>query len=542
MPIELAVDDTTHVLSAIYHPRDRLEPLSRDVLVDAVNACGWNEAVLDDGLVSIFLRSCLTENDTVKLPVGTLLDGSFDVQVEPDHMSAQIIVEPPRGGAAVTETQVRAALAERGIVAGVLDDALREAIEKGTGSPVTIALGREATSGKPAAFENLIESPRQHHAKEVDEDDDNARIDYRDMGSLALVKAGDPLMRRTPAVQGEAGFDITGKVIDPIPVNDVPFAPNLSGAALSPDDPDLLVATIAGAPRMMQHGVAVSSLVEIESVDLNTGNVELDGTLRVKGDITMGMKVKVSGDVIVHGTVEAAEIHADGNITIDGGVIGMRETVSADGQGQSRAAHLICGGAVKARFVSNAEIDAKGSVTVEREVRQSFIDAGDSVIVGHPGSQNGVITGGRVRALKSVQAGSIGSMSAAPTDVCVGLDPHAHAKRAALQRKRKDLTDQKEKLEKLVLFLAANPAKNVNGMGDRARETLKKAVADVAQLDIEEAELNKQLEPRADAFIVARKRFYAGVFLHIGNKAYEFREDRGGCKAGLSSEGEIVFH
>jgi uncharacterized protein (DUF342 family) len=540
-PVELVVDDETRVLSAVYQPNENVPPPTRDSLEHAAKNHGWDASVLTNELVALFLDACVTQTGKVLLPVGALLDGSFELHIDHNHMHAVLSIEPPRGGVAVTEAQIRAALAEQGVVAGILDDVLQSAAERGSAVALCIAEGRAPTHGTPARFESLIESPREAHADEGDAVDDNVRIDYRDMGSLTLVKPGDPLMRRTPAVQGTPGFDLTGKVLEPAEAKDTPFADKLDGAAPAEDDPNLLVATLSGAPRLLPTGVSVNPLVEIESVNLDTGNIELDGSLRVKGDIAMGMKVRVSGDIIVSGTIEAAEVHADGNITVNGGIIGMTQTVSTDGQEQSRAARLSSGGAVKARFVSHAEIDAGQTVTVEREVRQSIIDAGESVMVGRPGSQNGVITGGRIRAMKSVQAGTLGSMSSTPTEIHVGINPHAHAKLAELQERRKDLNDQKEKLEKLVIFLQTNPKKNVDGVGERARETLKKIIADMADLNTEEVELNQTLEPQAGAFVAATKRVYGGVTLHIGNKAREFREDQPGSKAMLNGDGEIAL-
>jgi uncharacterized protein len=475
------------------------------------------------------------------------IDGSFELHIEDDRMSATLFVEAPRGGAAITEEQVRATLADRSVVAGILDAALRQAIEHPDGMGVRIAAGQEPVSGEPAFFTSLIESPQQRRAEaetqEEDEQDDGtyARIDYRDMGSLILVKPGAPLMRRTPPVPGTPGFDITGKVLEPTTLEDPPFAEPLPGAAISADDPNLLVAAIAGAPKVMPHGVSVASLVEIEAVDLDSGNIDFDGTLRVKGDIVAGMKVRVTGDVVVTGTIEAAEVHAGGNIMVNGGIIGMTETVATDGQGQSRSARLVCGGMVKARFILHAEIDAAKMVAAEREIRQCFVDSGESVVVGPPGGQNGVIVGGRVRAMTSVQAGVIGSSGAVRTEVQVGLDPHVHAQRAALQKKRQDLTEQQAKLEKLVMFLHANPQKDVDGVGDRARKTYKQTFSDMEALKAEEAELVKALQPKPDAYVAARKTIHSGVQIRVGHKAREFREDYPGGKARIGHDGEIAM-
>ncbi|MGN6579144.1 MAG: DUF342 domain-containing protein [Bordetella sp.] len=474
------------------------------------------------------------------------IDGSFELHIEDDRMSATLLVEAPRGGAAVTEEQVRVALADRGVVAGILDAELREAIARSEGIGVCIAAGQQPMPGEPATFTSLIESPRQHRAEAGDPDDDEqddgtfARIDYRDMGSLVLVKPGAPLMRRTPPVPGTPGFDIAGKVIDPPTLEDPPFAQPLPGAAVSADDPNLLVAAIAGAPKVMPRGVSVASLVEIEAVDLDSGNVDFDGTLRVKGDILAGMKVRVTGDVVVTGTIEAADIHAGGNIMVNGGIIGMTETVATDGQEQSRSARLVCGGMVKARFILHAEIDAAKMVAAEREIRQCFVDSGESVVVGPPGGQNGVIVGGRIRAMTSVQAGIIGSTGAVRTEIQVGLDPHVHARREALQTKREDLTEQQAKLEKLVMFLHANPQKDVDGVGDRARKTYRQTFTDLDALKAEEAELIKALQPKPNAYVAARKAIHSGVQIRVGHKAREFREDHPGCKVRIGQDGEIA--
>ncbi|WP_019938079.1 DUF342 domain-containing protein [Bordetella sp. FB-8] len=477
-----------------------------------------------------------------------LIDGSFELHIEDDRMSATLFVEPPRGGQAVTEAQVRAALAGRGVVAGILDDALRQAVERHDGLSTRIAAGRKPVAGKSAFFTSLIESPRQHH-DEDDENDENdgqddgtyARIDYRNMGSLILVKPGAPLMRRTPAVPGTPGFDITGKVLDPAKIEDPPFALPLPGAKPSAEDPDLLVAEIAGAPKVMPRGVSVASLVEIEAVDLNSGNIDFDGTLRVKGDILAGMMVRVTGDVFVSGTIEAAEVHAGGNITVNGGIIGMTETVSTDGQEQSRAARLVSGGMVKARFILHAEIEAAQMVAAEREIRQCFVDSGDSVVVGPPGGQNGIIVGGRVRAMTSVQSGVIGSTGAVQTDIEVGLDPRAHAHLTALQQKRQGLAEQQAKLEKVVMFLHANPQKDVDGIGDRARKTYKQTFTDLEALKAEEAELIAALQPKPDAYVAARKTIHSGVRIRVGHKQREFREDYPGGKVGIGQDGEIAM-
>ena len=130
---------------------------------------------------------------------------------------------------------------------------------------------------------------QQPRPAQIENEDD--RVDLRDLGSLLLVNPGTALMRRTPAKPGKDGMDVLGKPIAADPVVDMPFAVDLSGVAADPNDPNRLLAVIAGSPRVLPNGVSVSPVVDVEAVDLHSGNVTFDGSLRVSGDIRTGMSV-----------------------------------------------------------------------------------------------------------------------------------------------------------------------------------------------------------------------------------------------------------
>ena len=177
---------------------------------------------------------------------------------------------------------------------------------------------------------------------------------------------------------------------------------------------------------------------------------------------------------------------------------------------------------------------------MEREIRQSSIAAGGSVNVGAPNTQQTAITGGHTRALHSVRAGTIGSPAGVPTLVQAGLDPHADIKRSALTRKRLKMNEEKAKLEQLLLFLHANPGRAGGDVVERARNTHTKLGRDLIELDEEEAQLIRDLQPLHTATIIAARRFCGGTKIQVGNRMQEFLEDQVGGKAGLE-EGEIVI-
>jgi len=508
---------------------------SWDTLAAAAVAQGWGAEALDSQAVLTFIDLCRHATETVQGPVGQVIDGSLELELDAARMSALLTLLPPKGGKPVTLEAVRQVLAERGIVHGILEQELIDAVTQGRRETTQIARGTPPTRGTPTRFESLLDrlKPRGQDIDEL------AQVDYRDLGSLLLVTPGMPLMRRTPPLPGVDGTTVLGEPILPEELPDTPFASDLPGAAVDPEDPLLLRAAIAGTPTLVSHGVQVNPMVEVDAVNLSTGNIHFEGSLLVRGDIAATMEVHVTGDVVVNGTMEAALVEAGGNVTVKGGIIGLGEALQ-DAAAAARTARIVCGGALRAKFIENAVISAGKDVDVEREVRQSSIAAGGGVNVGPPNTQQSAITGGQTRAMQAVRAGTIGSPSGIPTLVQAGLDPHADIKRAALARKRQKMHEEKSKLEQLLMFLKANPQRAPGDVADRARNTHVKLSQDLLALDAEEAQLVLDLQPLASATIQAARRFCSGVTIQVGNKVQEFLEDQIGGKAAVE-EGQIVI-
>jgi uncharacterized protein (DUF342 family) len=522
--VSVAVDDDEP------RPNVNADLPSWDTLAAAAIAQGWGAEALDSQAVLTFIDLCRHANETVKAPVGQVIDGSLELELDAERMSALLTLLPPKGGKPVTLEAVRQVLAERGIVHGILEQELIDAVTQGRRETTQIARGTPPTRGTPTRFESLLDrlKPRGQDIDEL------AQVDYRDLGSLLLVTPGMPLMRRTPPLPGVDGSTVLG---EPILPNELPDTP--SGAAVDPEDPLLLRATIAGTPTLVSHGVQVNPLVEVDAVNLSTGNIHFEGSLLVRGDIAATMEVHVTGDVMVNGTMEAALVEAGGNVTVKGGIIGLAEALQ-DATAAARTARVVCGGALRAKFIENAVISAGKDVDVEREIRQSSIAAGGSVNVGPPNTQQSAITGGQTRAMQAVRAGTIGSPSGIPTLVQAGLDPHADIKRSALARKRQKMHEEKSKLEQLLMFLKANPQRAPGDVADRARNTHVKLSQDLLALDAEEAQLVLDLQPLASATIQAARRFCGGATIQVGNKVQEFLEDQIGGKAAVE-EGQIVI-
>ncbi len=505
---------------ACFAPEAGRLPPDRAALEALLAEHGWAGARLDQGAVVAFLTQCQLTDREVDAVIGCVMDGAFELEITADKLQLLLTLMPPEGGRPIAEEDIAAAAASMSVVALLDSAAIRVALEAGSCENREIARGVAPVQGEPARFESLVRKPRP---AQIENEAD--RVDLRDLGSLLLVNPGTALMRRTPARQGKDGMDILGKPIAADPIVDTPYAADLTGVSADPNDPNLLLAVIAGSPRVLPNGVIVSPVVDVEAVDLHSGNVTFDGSLRVSGDIRTGMSVRVTGDVVVQGTIEAARVEAGGDVIVKGGIIGRAET--SHGNDPNEVASVRTKGAVHARYIQNAIVEAATEVVVESGIRQSDVSAGERVTVGTPTGQ-GSISGGRTRALQSVSTAILGAPAGTATTVQVGLNPFADEQKAELESRRRKVLEDQAKLQQLVSFFAKHPERAQGDVREKARATMYKINRDLFELDAEIARLSEQIKPSDDAVIAVSRRIHGGVTLQVGHKVLKVMEDKSG--------------
>jgi uncharacterized protein (DUF342 family) len=523
--LRVSLDEGTRQLLAAFAVTPGQLPPDRTGLQEALASGGWAEAKLDSAAIDTFLAQCqrATEGTPIEAWIGELTDGYFELSISSDNLSVRLNLLPPQGGRAVTRDDIRTALAERGIAAEPDRETLRGAFEAGLCDGLEIVAGRAPLPGTPARFESLL-APR----KPLVAEDENGRIDLRDLGSLLLVNPGTPLMRRIPARQGTDGVDVFGKIVAAVPAADPPFADGLTGVAPDPSDPEVLLAAISGSPALSAQGASVSPVVDVAAVDMHSGNVTFDGTLRVNGDIKTGMTVRVTGDVIVTGTIEAAHVEAGGNVVVKGGIIGKVEGAHQGSESATAEARVRCKGSLHARFIESAVVEAGTEVKVESGIHQSDVAAGHSIVAGSPKGGQGNITGGRCRAQLAVRTAVLGAAAGTATVVQVGTNPYAEAEKAEAEAQRHQLETEQGKVQQLVSFFAKHPEKAVGDLREKARATLFKLTRDSIELNARLAKLAENLRPSPEAVIEVSRRIHGGVSLQIGQKSMKIMEDKPG--------------
>ncbi|MDB5774975.1 MAG: polymerase [Herbaspirillum sp.] len=554
-PLIFELDETSGALKVTYTPASAsrnppadgttgaaeagldAEPLNLLACREAMAKQGFGAYWVDEDALAGFIRACELAKEPTAMTIAHRRDGEFKLDVSDDLMSARLTLIAPCGGNAVTQNVIDAMRAQN-IVHGILQAELDAALAAGACENLVIARGQWPVEGSPCYFTSLLDdhSPEPEEDDEAgdDEEDDDrfAIIKYRDLGFILLVEAGDELMRRTPPVPGVNGTDVNGNPVPAVPMHEIRFSDKIVGAEPHPDDPDLLVATISGQPTEIKHGVIVNPVVEIENIDLTTGNIDFKGTVSINGDIKAGMTVKVTGDVIVKGLVEAAEIHAGGNVSVTGGIIGHAVTQASSLSTAAGApfanARVVCGGSLQALFAEQAYVQAAESILIKGNARQCELIAGKQVVVGKGGGvKTGQIVGGRVHAANLIHASWAGTSAGAKTELQVGSDPFLATQLAALEVSYKKKLEEIDQVIKLMAFLKQNPKKAENGVGEKVDGTRKQLLADSKALFEEQIALKEKLVSVDQARVKITKGIYEGVEVRIGKLLWPVTSDLG---------------
>ncbi len=523
-------------LLALYTPTDsKRATIDEAWVLQNIDNNGYADWQLFANAVTDLVRMYNSAPAPFSLEIGECHDGTFTISVPPDLMSAVLTITPPRGGAKVTSEEIYRFLRERKIVAGILDDVLAAAIAEGEALNLTIAQGREPVPGSDSQFVSLIPEMRDRRPQSADND----IVDYRELGDIISVKAGDPLMRRLPPSHGEPGVNVLG---DSLPASDgreLPFAENLNGAEFSPEDSDLLVAAIAGQPILLPCGVMVEPVIKLKDVDLTIGNLHFEGSINITGDIKDGMEVRASGDITVGGIIEAAVVEADGDIEIKGGIIGHTNEHSDNGDTGYSVARVKAGRKLSAMFVEHAVVEAGGDILVRELAMQSELTAGNSIVVGEKGARKGHIIGCICRAGSLIKAIIVGSPAGVSTRLEVGTDPYVAEKIAAVKQQVQEKDHQVEEAGKSLVYMRENPDHYEAELVTQKEEDYKRLQAELMELVGRKKRLQKRIEVIEYARVEVERTAYYGVQIAVGEKSLQIDEDTHGIMFQADQDGNV---
>ncbi len=439
-----------------------------------------------------------------------ILDLSEDNMICSGHF-----LPPSDKGAVCSETDIYAALKGKGVIYGIKDDVIKGYLRnREYFKDIVFAEGKEPVQGKDAEIEYFFNTDLK--ARPTLKEDGS--VDFFNLNIINHCTDGELLARLHREVPGVYGSDVLGGRIKPKDIRKrvLRFGRNIR---LS-EDKNEIFATCDGHVSLVEGRVFVSNVMQVENVDVATGNIEYEGNVQVNGNVATNFSIKARGNVEVRGVVEGAEIEAGGNITIARGMNGMSRGV------------LKAGGNVIAQFIENSTVEATGYVEAG-SIMHSQIYAGTEV---HVGGKRGFISGGKVAATTLVEAKILGSDMGTDTVVEIGISP-------TIKRRHKELEEiidnNNKTLARAIPILEAAREKFETGkeMSPEQIDNIKGLAAVVKEKKKEQHGCYEELEQitalladEKKASVVVRDTVYPGVKVAISDVSKIIKEPVQYCR------------
>ncbi len=290
--------------------------------------------------------------------------------------------------------------------------------EKPWENSIIIARGKEAVTGRNASVEYHF---KINYLKAGNEKDDGT-IDYKDRGDIPHVSPGDLLVEKTPLTPKKNGYDIFGNEILAPDVKDIPIRTG-NGACFS-DDGLKILAKAEGQPQLTFDGKisVIQEKIIKGNVGLETGHVNFDGNLIVRGVVKPDFKIKCAG--LTTKEIGAATIIATGDIIVQGGINGA--TIKTEGS-------------VYAKYISNSKISAYGDVIVTKEIIESQVQTSGRCSTG-----KGKFISSNISSKLGIETGDIGTEKSIPCILKIGADDHLNIEIKEIELETKKLNELNE--------------------------------------------------------------------------------------------------
>jgi hypothetical protein len=440
-------------------------------------------------------------------------DKQYKIEVAEDRMSAYLTFHPSAGDQqyVVDPQDIENDLRARNVTYGIDVDLLNEvAITREFNKPYIIAKGDVPTEPIPGYVEYKFKTTKDYKP----EVDDQGNVNFHKLSVISNITDGDLLAVLTQTVPGESGKNLSG--IEISAKKSKPIRIKYGKNTKPNDDKTELYATKSGLVKIVDDKIIVNNVYEVpNNVGNSTGDIDFDGSVVVQGNVITGFSVIAKGDIEVMGVVEGATVIAGGNIVLHSGIQGMgKSQIETGGDLQTKfieQADVICGGDIHSEAILHSNVSCRGEVSVD--------------------GKKGLISGGKIRAGTSVTCRTLGSHMGTATEIEVGIDPAMMEEYNELRKNLPKLTEEAEKLEKVIVLL--NKRKEMIGNLDHEKsEMYKSAVRNKVFLTNKVAtsqkrvnELQEEVENRNAGIVKVSGIMYTGVRIGIGSIYYYVKEE-----------------
>ncbi len=451
------------------------------------------------------------EGDSFSAFVVPYRDSRIEVAVSEDGMSATLLLERGDGaGKTLGPEAVNQALSSAGVVRGIdaaaIADALSAAAGSGSAGPAVVARGEPPVAGGSFSVRWLVHLAS---GKGVTVKSDG-KADFKNQDRFVAVAEGAPIVEIVKqGVDGRAGFDVTGKVLDPEKAAAVDIAHDDSVREEPIEGGVRLTAARMGEISFDGTLLKVNALHALKgNVDLSTGNINFPGEVRISGGVKPGFAVIGGGDVSIGEAAEAALVSAGGRVAVGQGVIG-------GGKGIVRARRGIDAG-----FVEQATLLAVEDIRVKNGCLQCQVKTNGKLrLVG----EKGHLIGGVCRARFGIEAVNVGSERGTRTEISFGQDYLVKDQIESIEREIDKAKAALAELEKKMKAMEASGAKL-----DAARAEKVRLMKLMEKTGMKLFTLREKFEEHNESEVRVRGSAFPGVVLESHGRYFEVKQKRAG--------------
>lgn len=423
--------------------------------------------------------------------------------ISEDEMTCDIVNIPDENS--VTEEQIYQVLQENGIVHGIDKEAVAY-IASGKAEKVEVipvAKGSRPTEGPEGWYEFLFRKEVARTPKKLDD----GTVDYQSVEWFEIVKKDQVVAKYHSADVGECGYTVTGKEI---------LAPRgkekkmLHGQGFHVDGNDY-IASITGRIELREDEILISSVYVFDEITRATGNVDLDGSVYIKGNVGSNTKIKATGDIVVDGFIESAVIES-------GTSIFLRNGINAARKGLIKAGENVAG-----KFFEGVTVQAQGDICCDYAMDAQLYAEGKIVLSG----EKGIVIGGRTSGRQGVYLYGAGNASAMPTYIQIGVDEKIYAMlretEQALEDIDKELTILQTAYEEFCEKYAPEVRNNMAFFIKLEKAIYTKELESKQQTK-KKQEIMENIEKAKNAKGVIRGKIYDGVIFEVNGLQWRAKE------------------
>lgn len=528
---------------------------SREQVMELVQASDYRRFQLDSEQLQQLLSSAQTlATSDPDSPIGTTtsvvlakrIDAELELKVSEDLMQVEARICSAHGGAPVDAPRFKRALIQAGVRQGIDTNAASELMKKayraepGSLHSALIAKGKTPVNGRNGRWNSLVETTKASDRPTQSED---GLVDMLDYGEIPSVQKGDVLMELVPPERGEPGSDVRGQMVEAKPGREAEFVA-ADGVELSAEGKQLIAAR-AGMPVEIPGGMRVDNVYVVSQVDIESGHVEFDGSVIVRGDVAEMMKVVASDDITIGGSVHSACLEAGGNLQVRKGVVGhQRSDDDHHFDSEDLTCELIAKGNIEVGFAQYTRLEAGGNITVGKQLIHCLSRAKKTLQIGRTGDRNGKIIGGVSQIGERLVSGEIGTEAFIPTvvefypEAVADIDQKVAQLVESVEQQEQRLAEVKEQLN----TLSSQPKTPENQKA--YKQALRQSI-EVGNQAVEWDQQRQQLkEKRKDLFagveLIARKTLFPGVAISADDQQLKNQQQHQGGGFTLV-DGEICY-